>query len=170
MESCCQMPVNESSIMTNCPVCHLKGKRVPLITLKSLLKPTSLETINHEECYAFCSNPSCEVVYFSHSKTFSKDMLKVRVYQKDEGLDVPVCYCFNWTRERIIEAMQDNERPTDHIREQVQAGRCGCEVNNPQGSCCLGNVAAFMKTVNTNHTPNTNECFFHKKKKATPST
>lgn len=70
MERCCQMPVNESSIMTNCPVCHLKRKRVPLITLKSLLKPTSLETINHEECYAFCPNPSCEVVYFSHSKMF----------------------------------------------------------------------------------------------------
>lgn len=29
----------------------------------------------------------------------------------------------------------------------IKADRCGCEVNNPQGSCCLGNVSAFIKQV-----------------------
>lgn len=147
MGSCCQTPANESSTINDCPVCHQKGKSVPLITLKSLLKPTALEIIKPEDAYAFCPNPSCEVVYFSDSLTYSKDMLKVPVYQKDDALDVPVCYCFGWTRKRLIQAVHENQRPIDHIRQQVQANRCGCEVNNPQGSCCLGNVTAFVRSI-----------------------
>ena len=147
MVSCCQIPANETSAKNGCPVCHHKGKRVPLITLKSLLKPTSLETLKPEENYSFCSNPLCEVVYYSGSHSFDKDTLKVPVYQKDDALDVPVCYCFGWTRERLIQAVQKNERPIDQIRQHVQANRCGCEVNNPQGSCCLGNVTAFVRTI-----------------------
>ncbi len=72
MASCCQISANESSTKNGCPVCHQKGKRVPLITLKSLLKPTALETLKPEENYAFCSNPSCEVVYFSGSLSLNK--------------------------------------------------------------------------------------------------
>jgi hypothetical protein len=29
----------------------------------------------------------------------------------------------------------------------VKAGNCACEVRNPQGSCCLGNVQATVKQV-----------------------
>ncbi|WP_083932141.1 putative iron-sulfur cluster-binding metallochaperone [Cohnella laeviribosi] len=147
MGSCCQTADKESSSMNVCPVCQQKGKSVPLITLKSLLEPAALETINPEDAYAFCPNPSCEVAYFSDSLTYGKDMLKVSVYQKDDALDVPVCYCFGWTRERLIQAVQKNQQPIDHIRKQVQANRCGCEVNNPQGSCCLGNVTAFVRCI-----------------------
>ncbi|GAA0391237.1 hypothetical protein GCM10008933_22710 [Paenibacillus motobuensis] len=74
-------------------------------------------------------------------------MDKVSVFQKDDSLDVPVCYCFGWTRERLIQAVREHQLPTDHIQEQIQANRCGCEVNNPQGACCLGNVTAFIRTL-----------------------
>jgi hypothetical protein len=30
----------------------------------------------------------------------------------------------------------------ERITALVKAERCACEVKNPQGSCCLGNVAA----------------------------
>jgi hypothetical protein len=145
MNSCCQTLPKEQSTITKCPACQQKGKNVELITLKSLLIPSALETIQPESSYAFCSNPSCEVVYFNNSHTFIKDMLKVKVYQKNDALDVPVCYCFGWTRKRITQAVQENQRPIDNIREHVQANRCGCEVNNPQGGCCLGNVTTFVR-------------------------
>ncbi|WP_438350819.1 putative iron-sulfur cluster-binding metallochaperone [Paenibacillus sp. FA6] len=147
MESCCQTSTENKVSLTQCPACHQKGKSVQLITLKSLLQPTALETIHSESSYAFCLNPSCEVVYFSNLQTYGKDALKVSVFQKDGSLDVPVCYCFGWTRERLIQANQENQRPTEHIREQVQANRCGCEVNNPQGACCLGNVTTFIRNL-----------------------
>ncbi|MER3482922.1 MAG: (2Fe-2S)-binding protein [Meiothermus sp.] len=145
MDSCCQTSTEKPTMPTQCSVCNQKGKGVQLITLKALLQPIALETIRPELAYAFCTNSSCEVVYFSDEQTFGKDMLKVAVFQKDDALDVPVCYCFGWTRERLIQAVQENQHPTERIREQVQANRCGCEVNNPQGACCLGNVTSFIR-------------------------
>ncbi|MBY3621314.1 (2Fe-2S)-binding protein [Paenibacillus sp. VTT E-133280] len=147
MDNCCQTSVEKPTTPLQCPTCHQKGKSIQLITLKAMLQPTALETINPELPYSFCTNSSCEVVYFSDVQTFGKDMLKVSVFQKDDALDVPVCYCFGWTRERLIQAVQENQHPIDHIREQVQANRCGCEVNNPQGACCLGNVTTFIRSL-----------------------
>ncbi|MBY3621324.1 (2Fe-2S)-binding protein [Paenibacillus sp. VTT E-133280] len=147
MDSCCQTSTEKPTIPSQCPGCHQKGKSIQTITLKALLQPTALETIHAESTYSFCSNSSCEVVYFSYDQTFDKDMLKVSVFQKDDALDVPVCYCFGWTRERLIKAVQENQYPIKHIREQVQANRCGCEINNPQGACCLGNVTTFIRNL-----------------------
>jgi hypothetical protein len=145
MDSCCKTPTQELTTF-QCPVCQEKGKGVLLITLKAMLKPDALETIETESSYVFCSNPACEVVYFSDEQTYGKDTLKVPVFQKDHALDVPVCYCFGWTRERLIQAVKYNQHPIDHIRHHIQANRCGCEVNNPQGACCLGNVSTFLRT------------------------
>jgi hypothetical protein len=147
VDSCCQTSTEKRITPLQCPACYQKGKSVQLITLKSLLQPKALETIHPGSSYAFCSNSSCEIVYFCDIQTFRKDMLKISVFQKNDALDVPVCYCFGWTRERLIHAVQENKHPTDHIREQVQANRCGCEVNNPQGACCLGNVTTFLRCV-----------------------
>lgn len=147
MDSCCQTSNEKHLTLNQCPVCHQKGKSVELITLKSILQPIVLDTIQPEVEYSFCSNPTCEVVYFGDLQTYNIDSLKVPVFQKDNSLNVPVCYCFGWTRERIIQALQENQRPNDHIREQVQANRCGCEVNNPQRTCCLGNVTMFIRSI-----------------------
>ncbi|NOV00040.1 putative iron-sulfur cluster-binding metallochaperone [Paenibacillus planticolens] len=147
MDSCCQTPTNPKTIYT-CPSCLRNGKAVPSITLKAMLKPSALENFRPEISYAFCSTPSCDVVYFYDLQIFNKDTLKVPVFQKDNSTEVPVCYCFNWTRERI-KSVQDKKQPIDHIREQVQADRCGCEVNNPQGACCLGNVTVFVRSLET---------------------
>ncbi|MBB6676244.1 putative iron-sulfur cluster-binding metallochaperone [Cohnella lubricantis] len=147
MDSCCQISTEKPATPSQCPNCHQKGKSIQLITLKAMLQPTALETIHPEMTYNFCNNAFCGVVYFSDEQTFGKDMLKVSVFQKDDALDVPVCYCFGWTRERLIQAVQQNQRPIDHIREQVQANRCGCEVNNPQGACCLGNINTFIRSL-----------------------
>ncbi|WP_230632831.1 bacterioferritin-associated ferredoxin [Paenibacillus athensensis] len=111
-----------------------------------MLRSTALETIHPESSYAFCSNSSC-VIYFSDLQTYGKDTLKVSVFQKYDSLDVPVCYCFGWMRERLLQAVQVNQSPTEHIREQVQANRCGFEVHNPQGACSLGNVNTFIRNL-----------------------
>ncbi|TCZ80820.1 (2Fe-2S)-binding protein [Paenibacillus albiflavus] len=146
MDSCCQTSIENPTTTNLCPVCKQKGKSVQLITLKAMLKPAALERIQPELTYVFCGNSSCDVVYFSSVQTFSKDMVKVTVFQKDDAVDVPVCYCFGWTRERLMQADLKSQHPIDHIRDQVQANRCGCDVNNPQGACCLGNVTAFIRS------------------------
>jgi hypothetical protein len=40
-----------------------------------------------------------------------------------------------------------DKNSSEYISHQVKEGRCGCEVNNLQGGCCLGNVNTFIKTI-----------------------
>jgi hypothetical protein len=84
--------------------------------------------------YRFCPSGHCQVVYFSHGgQIFTTTDLKVPVYQKAPGAEVPICYCFEWTWQRLREEIQ--QQPTSSaissIRTQIKAKRCGCEVRNP---------------------------------------
>lgn len=152
MQDCCNAGVSVpgDAETHKCPKCHNQGKTVDLITLKSLLRPTSLEQLHVERAYQFCATESCEVVYFADDCVFNQDEIKVPVFQKRrQELDVPVCYCFGWTPRRIAQELEDNGTSTagQAIAAHVKAGRCGCEVNNPQGSCCLGNVNKVVKAA-----------------------
>jgi len=35
----------------------------------------------------------------------------------------------------------------DRIAAEMKADFCACEIRNPQGSCCLGNVKAAVKAA-----------------------
>ena len=133
-----------------CPQNGIKGKPVQLITLKSLLLPVALEQLNPATVYGFCPSPNCSVVYFSEQgQTFTTADLKVSVFQKDVNEDVSVCYCFGWSRQRIREKLNQpgESNAVDMIVTHIKAKRCGCEVNNPQGSCCLENVRSVVKQI-----------------------
>lgn len=104
MTDCCVTnEKNVESIRSElCPSCNTKGKKVKIITLKSILKPTVLDTLNPDLTHYFCSTEDCVVVYFgTDKKTYSTSEVKVSVYQKDNSPIVPVCYCFDWTREKL---------------------------------------------------------------------
>lgn len=154
-ETCCCAPASQTSVDPRCPVNGEKGKRVPLITLKSLLKPSALEQLAPNTDYFFCRTPDCQVVYYNNEgQKFTTDQIKVPVFQKDEGLDVSVCYCFGWTRERIQQEITQTGRSSAEtsIRNQVKMRRCGCEVNNPQGSRCLANVLQVTREFQQDET------------------
>ncbi|ELS02920.1 BFD-like (2Fe-2S) protein [Xenococcus sp. PCC 7305] len=151
-ETCC-CPPQQTSWDKTCPIDGTKGKRVQTITLKSLLIPSALETLNSDTNYYFCTATDCPVVYFNEEgQIFSTKQGKELVFQKDKGLDVPVCYCFGWSRDRIQrEIIQTSKSSAEaNIRSHIKAGRCGCEVNNPQGSCCLGNIRAIVRQLSKN--------------------
>lgn len=132
--------------VTTCPASNQMGKEVKLITLKSLLLPSQLANLDLTQTYYFCKDANCDVVYFSQTQQFTKQHLKVKVHQKEIAEDVPVCYCFGWTPQSIA-ASNDASTISTSISEHIKAGRCGCEVNNPQGSCCLGNVNVEIKRL-----------------------
>ncbi|MBI3088155.1 MAG: (2Fe-2S)-binding protein [Candidatus Omnitrophica bacterium] len=118
------------------------------ITLGALLKPEARPRIPAQEVFCFCKTASCEVVYFCDGQAlFRKDDLARPVGLKEPGdSTAPVCYCFGWTPQKIRAEIEATGKSTaiEQIKAQVKAGNCYCEVTNPQGSCCLGNVA---KTV-----------------------
>lgn len=153
MLDCCRSAQPEPSSKLRrailCPRCGGRGREVGTITLKSLLAPRALERLQPKSSYAFCPTPDCSVVYFSDESIFTTADLKVPVFQKDSGPDVPVCYCFGWTRRRIADEITATGKSTAvfHVAEHIKAGRCGCDVNNPQGSCCLGNLQAVVREL-----------------------
>ncbi|MEO0291033.1 MAG: hypothetical protein ABIN15_07360 [candidate division WOR-3 bacterium] len=133
---------------TNCPFCGKPGKKVNLKTLKSLLK-VSLRRIFPSESYFFCETENCTIVYYNSSgDVFKTEDVKVPVYQKEsENPFVPVCYCFNHTLGEILFMVKEKrEREIiDDINTGIKLNQCACDLRNPQGSCCLGNIYKIMK-------------------------
>lgn len=125
-----------------------QGRAVKTITLKALLRTEALARLDVSTAFQLCADSTCEVVYFSAQQTYVTADLKVLVFQKAPGASVSVCYCFGYTRAEIRQTAHTGggEALLETITGHIRAGRCGCEVNNPQGSCCLGNVRALLET------------------------
>lgn len=151
MGDCCsRQPIPRKSKGINvCPVSGTNAKRVGLITLKSQLKPDALATLDPQPDYFFCRDANCDVVYFSNTSRYRQQQVKLPIFEKDPGDEVPACYCFGWTRTALATAVKTGkaDEVPESIAHHVKAGRCGCEVNNPQGSCCLGNVRKAIEEL-----------------------
>lgn len=132
-----------------CPVCGAKGKSVQGQTVKALLS-VSLRAVQDVE-HLFCKTQTCPVVYFSSGgeQTFCIEQIRERVYQKEpESGDVFICYCFRHTVEDIRTGSPESRKAiVDDINTGINAGQCACNLRNPQGSCCLGNVRGLIKRV-----------------------
>jgi Zinc binding domain len=145
MSDCCS--VKDSSVappVAACPVNGARSKQVGRLTVKSLARQLPLGMPNTQ--YYFCETRDCDVVYFgfdSQAPVFRRGDLRIRVGAKEESDPIPVCYCFGFTRKDIEDEIAETGRSTvaDRISAEVTAGRCACEVKNPSGKCCLGNVA-----------------------------
>jgi hypothetical protein len=44
-------------------------------------------------------------------------------------------------------AMRDATDVPAMIAAEIRVGHCACEVRNPQGSCCLGNVSRALEAI-----------------------
>jgi|CXWL01.1.fsa_nt_gi hypothetical protein len=132
-----------------CPECGKTGKPVQGQTVKALLS-VSLREVRDAE-YLFCRTQTCPVVYFSSGgeQTFTVEQIRERVYQKEPGADdVFVCYCFRHTVGDVRAASPETRAAiVDDINTGITAGQCACDLRNPQGSCCLGNVRSLWKQL-----------------------
>jgi len=132
-----------------CPVCSEKGKPVQVQTVKALLS-VSLRQVQGVE-YLFCKTQTCPVVYFSPDgeQTFTTGQVRERVYQKEpDAEEVFVCYCFRHTVGDIRAASSETRAAiVDDINTGIRAEQCACDLRNPQGSCCLGNVRGLIKRL-----------------------
>lgn len=150
VDSCCEFHPPVKLGPTQCPSCGTPGRPVQRLTVGALLKPERRTQIPNGDEFRFCPKADCDVVYFRPNEMlFRKEDLQVPVHQKEpEDPTVPVCYCFGWTPEKIRFQLERTGQSTaaDEIKAEVKAGNCYCEVTNPQGSCCLGNVAKAVRT------------------------
>lgn len=128
-----------------CATCRQAGARVEGQTVKAVLA-VSLRAVHTAE-YRFCRTARCPVVYFTVDGTqrFTTEQVREHVYQKEpDAPNVLVCYCFHHTVGEVLAAPNPATIVAD-ITAGIQAGQCACDLRNPQGSCCLGNVRALIQ-------------------------
>lgn len=157
MDDCCAIPQTDDcctvppiTAARECPECGARGKGVDVVTLEHLLGEDALARLDRGTSHRFCATPDCDVVYFAAGQSpFHQADLTVRVGLKVKEPPVPVCYCFGFTESDIEAQLAATGRSTvaSEITARVKARECACEVKNPQGSCCLGNVATVTKRL-----------------------
>lgn len=131
---------------TPCPRCGKDGASVDRITLKALLTADGLRRGIPAQP-RFCATADCPIVYFDvdGDVTFSEAELTVRVFSKHaEDPGTLVCYCFGVD----VATMRDpsKARPSrESVAHEVKAGHCACEVKNPKGGCCLGDLVRIER-------------------------
>jgi hypothetical protein len=89
-------------------------------------------------------------VYFTpDGRRFTTADVRVPVWQRLPFGDRPICYCFgeSETSMRSDVAKGEGARVIARVRQHIAAGRCACEVRNPRGVCCLGDVMAAIKRM-----------------------
>ncbi len=149
----CELSLQEgqrpASAINICPVCSMKGKPVQGQTVKALLS-VSLREVQDSE-YFFCKTRNCSVVYFSPDgeQFFTVDQVRETVYQKEpDNENVFACYCFQHKVGEIRAAtLEVRSVIIDDINKGIRLGQCACDLRNPQGSCCLGNVRGLVKEI-----------------------
>ena len=153
MSDCCSSQpatVGENSlarVKAPCPECGHAGRPVATLTLKQMVLTQYLNLVS-DPGFLFCRTAGCEVVYFHpDGQRLHKSDVRVRVGLKETADPVPICYCFGFTEGMLLEEIRTTGGSTipDRIAVEMKAGYCACETRNPQGSCCMGNVAAALK-------------------------
>jgi hypothetical protein len=132
-----------------CPGCGQQGTAVQLQTVKALLTEVALRRIQLTH-YRFCGNGACDVVYFGAAgDCFGAEDIRVLVWQKQSPGSRLLCYCFGDTETVIRAELLRSGRTdvVDRIREHIAAQRCACDIRNPRGACCLGDVIAALRRI-----------------------
>ncbi|MBC8346214.1 MAG: hypothetical protein ISR82_05270 [Candidatus Marinimicrobia bacterium] len=151
MADCCSETNSDQSFGKQvCQTCGEKGKKVELATIRSL-------TRRDHPLYAelksgfICTNPDDNTVYYSEENDiiiYHNDLV-TSFHLKNPDDKQNLCYCFQHSRRAIKEDITKNghSRIELSIREKVKQGACTCEVSNPKGKCCLGDVSGFVKNL-----------------------
>lgn len=142
-QSCCS--TSKQGREFSCSSCGADGRSVGIETVRAIVKD-DVEVA--DGTYRFCMTADCPVVYFgSDGGLIEKSDVRVRVGIKEIEDPIPVCYCFGFTQRDILDDVKATGSATilDKIKAEARVGACACEINNPSGSCCLGEVSRIVK-------------------------
>jgi len=147
MSDCCAVPKPYAVGQSACPSCATVGRVVADKTIQAILEPAqslSLLAVGRR----FCGTPSCEVVYYGDDgRALTKSEIPIRVGLKEREDPIPLCYCFGFSVADVRREIAETGRCTipARITAMVRAGQCSCEITNPSGICCLGELNRAVK-------------------------
>lgn len=130
-------------------MCGIRGTSIEVRTVKALLADSALARLRCVS-HRFCRTPECQVVYYDEmAGVYLQNEIRARVWQKEVHGDRPVCYCFGETETTIRTELREQHESTvvARVRQHIDAGRCACDVRNPRGVCCLGDLILAVTRV-----------------------
>jgi len=136
------MPARTAEPHHACAPCGTNSRPVTRKTMLLMLKPEHFNRIGESE-YRFCAAPECRVVYFNGAgQAFTTEDLRVRVGLKESSDPIPLCYCFGFEDRHVREEIERTGKTSvpQRISQFIKQRLCACEMRNPSGACCLGEV------------------------------
>ncbi len=99
--------------------------------------------------FFYCQTSDCEVIYFKLNEIIKQEHLIKEVGLKEWANPKTVCYCFNWTKEKISDEVNKlgKTNAIGDISEKMNSIGCDCEHKNPSGKCCLKDVKKIIKEL-----------------------
>jgi hypothetical protein len=125
------------------------GSPVAEQTVKALLTDEAMNRFERS-AYRFCAESSCFVVYFGENgRVFGTSDVRVIVWQKAPSGARMICYCFGEREDEIRGELRHAgcSRAIERVRARIAERRCACEIRNPRGACCLGELMAAVERV-----------------------
>jgi hypothetical protein len=126
------------------------GHSVELLTVKAQLTERALARLDAAVPHFFCPDAACAIVYFdARGNRYGALDVRAPVSRKTASDARIVCYCFGETERGITRELQQHGK-TDavaRVRAHIKAGRCACEIRNPRGVCCLGELIAAVNRL-----------------------
>ncbi len=146
MSNCCGVSLASAG---RCPETGTAGTLVTRRTVQALLVPEALPRVS-QGAYRFCPDAVCNIVYFDdNGSRFTTQDLRVPVWQKQPFGVRRMCYCFAESEVSIREELESTGQcaAADRIRAGIAERRCACDIRNPRGVCCLGDVLSAVTRV-----------------------
>lgn len=133
-----------------CRECDGESRPVSRKTVLLMLKPHLLDEAL-SGTYGFCPARDCPIVYFEEDgrRVFTVEDLRIIVGVKVNSGPIPLCYCFGFDESHLRDEISQTGITTisDRISGLIREGLCACEVRNPSGVCCLGEVNRTAKRL-----------------------
>jgi len=129
-----------------CPRCGSDGQGVDRLTVAAMLSGE----VPPKQAYWLCRRAECEAVYYGEDATvLTAAAMNVSPGLKSRTPEALVCYCFQHRRGDIERDLVAGGRTSipDRISAEIKAGNCACEVRNPSGKCCLGDVNEAVREL-----------------------
>ncbi len=163
MNDCCAVPGSTDACAivvdkeiadadSRCSTCRTEGRPVERQTILHHVKHEYLDRVNGE-AYRFCAEPNCSIVYYAEGMRLTVDDLRELVTTKTQGDKRPICYCFGFTEgdaRKEIERTGQSTIPAT-VSGLIKVSMCACEVRNPAGVCCLGEVNQTVNRLSAEH-------------------
>jgi hypothetical protein len=138
-----QMTKTKTDAHMPCDRCGEQSKPVSRKTVALMLKPQLLEEALNGN-FRFCATRECPIVYFAEqgARIFSVEDLRTVVGIKASTDPILLCYCFGFEECHLREEISQTGSTTipKRISQLIHEGLCACDLRNPSGACCLGEV------------------------------